>query len=253
MGNPAIAQAEAQQLMQQRGAYDPEAQQEILHEFTLVTTGDARKAARWAPIGKDKPMNDGMIWAVAVFGTLMQGIPVPPREGISPLEQLDALLPMLAGVITRIEQRAGGGGPQSVITPDELAGVSAVGQYLGGLIQMIAQDPAQKARVKQYGDVIGKLMNQVKAMAQRAQQQAQQQARQQQNGNGGDPSARAKIQATLLQASVKAKAAEQKNKQTMAHKQKEFIASQRRQDAETFAQIQREGLKTKAKLKSTRE
>ena len=241
MGNPAMAQAEAQQLMGWRGAYPPEAQNEILHEATLVVTGDARKAARWAPLGKGQGVTDAQRDAQAMFGTLMQGVPVPPKQGFSPIEQIETLLPLLAGVVVRCTKR------DNTATPDEAAGMGAVMQYIGQLIGQLASDPEQKQRVKQYSDGLGQLANQIKGLAQRGAEKAQSQ-----NG-GGNPELAAKMQATVITAKTKAAIAAQKAQQTARHKEKGFVAQQRREDAATFARIQRESAAQNGRMKSEEE
>ncbi len=239
MGNPAMAQAEAQQLMTWRGAYEPEAQNEILHEATQVVTGSWQKAKRWAPLGKDKVMPDGAAWAVAVFGTLMQGVPVPVRQGLSAIEQVDQLLPLLAGVIVKYEKR------DNTATADEAAGMGEVGQYIGQLLQQLSTDEQQKQYVKQKSDDLGKLMNQVKALAQRG---AEAKAKQ----NGGMNSEQSKAMAPMIMAHVKGKIAEGKAAQTQRHKEKAFTAEQRRKDAATFGEIQRQGVKA-SRMKASEE
>jgi hypothetical protein len=245
MGNPTLAEAKADQLMQIRAACDPTAQQEILHEKILVTTNDPRKAARWAPLGKGRGITDGARDAQAIFGTLMQGVPVPIREGLPVGDQVDALLPLYAGKIDQLTKR------DNMATPEEAQGLAEVNAYLTKLVEQMAQDPAQKAKVKEYMDSIGKLFNEVKGLAQRGQQHAQEQ-----NGNGGlTPEVQAKIHAIMATAAAKVKSTEIKDQQKQAHKEKGFIKEQRRKDADTFATIQRDAEKAKVqnRLKSMQE
>jgi hypothetical protein len=234
MGNPSLAEAKMQQLMQFRPAYDETAQKEILHEATIVLTGDPRKAARWVPLGKDKPMSDSVRDAQAVFGTLMQGVLIPPRDGLSDVEQIDTLLPLMAGVISRMERR------DNVGTPDEVQGLQTVAEYIGGLIQRIAPDKAKQQFVKQAGDALGKLMNQVKGLAQRGEQQRQQ------AGQGQDPQAMAKAQATMMQAQAKVQGKAMEGRQKLRQKRQEHTLEQRRKDAETYAEIGRKAALTRA-------
>lgn len=242
MGNPTIAQAAAQQLMAQRGAYDPTAQQEILHESTLVITGDARKAARWAPLGKGRGITEAQRDSMAMFGTLMTGVMIPVMEGLPVIDQIDAMIPLFASKIHMIEQR------DNVGKPDEITGLQSVYQYLGELINRLAQNPEEKQRVKKYMDDIGQLWNQVKGLAQRGQEAAQ---KSQQNGNGHDPAAIAKAQSTLMLAKVKAKTTIDKAKLTDKQKSESFVRDQRRQDAKALADIQREAVKTRMKSLSS--
>lgn len=248
MGNPSMAQAEAQQLFSARGSYGPQAQQEILHECTLAWTGDARKASRWAPLNGAKGINDATRDAQLAFGTLMQGVPLQPKPGFNPIEQIEVLLPMMAAVIMRIDKR------DSSATSDEIAGISSVAQYIYGLIQQLATDPEQQQKVAEYSKDMGNLMNDVKGIAQRGQEKAQAaaQAQAQQNGDGGvaaqvaalRATTEAKIQGIVEMAQAKIALAEKKAQSAQQMKDQEFVRGQRRKDAETFAGIQRDGVQT---------
>jgi len=234
MGNPTMATAEAQQLGEISPECDPTAQREILHERLLVITKDPRKAARWAPLGKDRGVTDGQRDSQYVFGTLIQGVPVPIKEGLSVIDQIEAMLPLFAGKIVLLENR------DNMATPDEASGLVEVNNYLEQLVQRLAQNPQEKQRVKQYSDSLGKLMNQVKGLSQRGQEHAQQQNM---NGEGQpDPNAIAKASTTHMMGKMKMDLAAEKAKQTQAEKEKGFVLDQRRKDAATHAQIQRDNL-----------
>lgn len=239
MGNPTLAEAKAQQLMQFRPAYDQTAQAEILHEFTLVQTGDPRKAARWAPIGKDRGMSDSVRDAQQIFGTLMQGIRLQPREGLSMVEQADELLQLLGVKVHLFTQR------NNMATPEEAMGLATVMQYINDCFTQIAQNPQNKGVAKQIGDAIGKLNNQIKGLAQRGQEAAQSQ-----NGNGGlTPEAQAKIHSLMATTAAKIKAKEMSDAQKRKQRSTEFVKEQRRKDAETFANIQRDHIQTVSKAR----
>lgn len=239
MGNPTVAQASAQQLMQNRMAYEPSAQQEILHEFTQVVTGDSRRAARWAPLGQVKDVTSGAQFVASIFGTLMQGVPVQTPEKISPTEQIDGLIPLYASKIAIIERR------DNVGKPDEIAGLQEVYQYLTGLVQRLEQDPEQKQKVKQYMDSIGQLENQVKGLAQRGEQAAKK--AQQGNGEGQpDPKAMGQALHAGRMAEIKEHTTMKKAVQSEKQKDDKFIRDQRRSDAGAFAEIQRTNEKARA-------
>ena len=245
-GNPTIAQAAVQQLMQNRMAYEPSAQQEILHEFTQVVTGDSRKAAEWAPTGQTKDVTGGEQYAQGIFGTLMNGVPVKAPEKISPVEQLDALIPMFGSKIALIERR------NNMATPDEIVGLQEVNAYVTGLVQRLAQDKEQQQRVKQYMDAIGQLMNQVKGLAQRGQEAAQK--AQQDNGNGGiDPAKMVAAQHAERMAALKEHATARKSAMNERQKGQQFVMEQRRQDAKAHSEIQRDELKANSRMKSFQE
>jgi hypothetical protein len=160
-GNQVLELAEASQLMQSRGAYGPDAQQDILHIYTAAVTKNPKLAQRLAPTGVDKAVSNGQSWASAIFGTLMQGTPVPMRSDINPIDQIKTLLGLTAGVVQKIMQGDNMG------TPDDIAGMSVVVNYITNLIQSLEQDPANNQLVKQFSDSLGKLTNIVKGFAQR--------------------------------------------------------------------------------------
>ncbi len=244
MGNPTMAMAAAQQLMAASAQFDATAQQEIKHEYIIAVTQDARKAARWAPLGGGRGVTDSTRDAQAMFGTLMHGVPVAPREELSAPEQIEALLPLLAGIIVRHETR------DNQANTDELAGMQNVVQYVATLIRSISADPTKKQQVKQYGDALGKLVNQIKGLAQRGQEAAQKQ-----NGNGMDPEAQAKIATLMATTQAKLHGKAMTDQMKLKQNSEKFVREERRKDASAFAQIQRDNslAKSKNRLKSTAE
>jgi hypothetical protein len=234
-GNPTVAHAAAQELMQNRMAYEPSAQQAILHEFTQIVTGDARKAAEWAPVGKVKDVTAGAEYISGVFGTLMQGVPVHPPEKISPIEQIEALIPLFAAKIAIIEKR------DNVGKPDEIMGLQNVYQYLTGLVQRLAADKEQQQRVKQYMDAIGQLENQVKGLSQRGAEAMKKQ--QQANGSQVDPKAMVAAGHAQRMANIKETAAQRKADREERQASDRHVREQRRLDAATHSDLQRGELK----------
>ena len=243
MGNPTVAQAASQQLMNIRPAYPPSAQQEILHEATLVITQDPRKAARWAPLGQDRDVTNGEEYVQGIFGTLLTGVPIRPVERFSPMEQIDALLPLFAGKIALIEKR------DNMARPDEVAGLQNVHDYLGGLIQRLAQDKAQRARVKKYTDDLGKLWNQVEGLAQRGAEAQKQAAQPGANGNGHSDAAKAQALLRQTNAKLQADAAKAKADEKLAASR--HIREERRKDAAAFSELQRQ--QTRSRMTATEE
>lgn len=231
MGNPVLARASAKELMEIRPLLSPQAQQEALHEIVLTFTNDPRKAARWVPLGR-MGITDASRDAQAMFGTLMQGVPVPPRQELNPIDQIDAMLPLLAGKIMVLTQR------DNMADREEWTGLTTVANYLQTLIQQLAQDPQEAQRVKQYGDSLGKLNNEIKALAQRGAEHAQQMQGQAQQ----DPVAEAKVQAIMMTTRAKLMAQQAKDKQKMQQASEAFIKGQRRDDAKAFGEIQRNNI-----------
>ena len=220
-GNKALELAIAQQLMEYRNLYDPEPQRDILRDVTLAITDDPGRATRLVP---DKPasVTDSVHDAQLAAGSLMLGLPVAIKTGMNHIDYVDSLLASMALIISNI-LKAGGVG-----TPDKVRGLQNMAAHTAAHIEIIAQDKAEKARVKQYMDQLGKLMNEVKAFAQRMQQQAQ-------AGNGGapgvDPKDIAKIQADQMKAEAKVKNTRESHAQRTVQRQIQF-EQQMKQDAQ---------------------
>lgn len=222
-GNPTMEQAMIQTLMQQRPAYDPTAQQEILHDFTVTVTGDPKKAARWVPLDKRRGVTDSQRDAEFAFAVLMQGVPVRMKEGLNQIDQIQTILGLMAGVVSRIEQTG------NMATAGEIAGLKMAAQYVGGFIQLMAQNPQEKQRTNQYMQSLSKLMNTVKGFEQRLAQEAQKKA-QEQNG-AAETQAKAQAEMMLAQNKIRISQAEAKNKIQIENAK--FQAEQRRKNMQT--------------------
>lgn len=206
-GNKTLEMAIAQQLMEYRNLYDPDSQRKILHDVTLAITDDPSRAEMLVP---DEPhkVTDSVHDAQLAAGTLMTGLPVSVKTGINHVEYVETLLADMGILIQQIG---------AVGTPEKITGLQNMAKHIADHIQIIAQDPKEKARVKRYGDMLGKMMNLVKAMAQRMQQA------QQANGNGGlDPKDAAKIAATNATAQAKIQNMRESHSQRTAQKRITF-------------------------------
>jgi hypothetical protein len=240
-GNRMMEVAIADKMMAQRAAYPPEAQSEILRMFAGSVTGDWRLATSWVP---DMPVvSDSMHDTEITFGALMSGSQVTPRPGLNPIEVVETMLKLIGGKVQQIMQSGGMG------TPQEVQGLQMAAQYTESFIQQLAQDESQKDRVKQYGDALGKMMNEVKGMAQR-QQQAAEKAQQQ---NGGDPKDAAKVQAMVLQAQTKAKLSSDSHAQKTAQRQLAFEAKERQSAQKHAADLMMETQKATLEIAKSRQ
>lgn len=249
-GNPTMAMAKANQLLQMRPMYPPTAQQEILHKATVVFAGP-REAAAWAPIDQKKTVSDAVTFAELAFGTLMTGTLIAYKEGLNPAEQIETLLALMAGKISGIMQQKGGMAEMS-----EVVGLETVAQYIGQAMQLLAMNDQEKQRVRQYGDSLSALLNELKGMKQRLLEQ-------QSKSNGQmDPAVMAKIQGGMLKTQVDAKIKEGKARQQMAHKEMSFRMDERRKDqqaigemaranAHTATQLQNEQMKAESEMNQT--
>lgn len=221
-GNKALELQIAQQLMQYRQLYDPDPQRQILRDVTLAITDDPGRAMALVPEQQNKvteSVHDAQLAAAALLTGIMMGL----KQGVNHQEYAATLLKVFQQQIQKIGRRGGVATPDELMGLQNLAGQTIQGQPIGGNgimshLQILAQDEEAKPLVKQLGDQLGKLMNEVKAFAQRLQEQ--QQKAQEQNGNGQmDPKDKAKIQATVVSAQVKAENARQSHAQRTAQRQ----------------------------------
>lgn len=224
-GNPMMAESEISTLMEWRPMFDPAAQQEILHEAVEVITRDPKRADRWVPLDKRRGVTDAERDAEFAFGTLMQGVPVRMKEGLNPIEQIETLLGLLAGVMAQIERNG------AMADAREIVGMQTTAAYVGKLVGQLAQDRNQKARVKAYSDSLGKLVNTIKGFSQRL-QEAQASAAQ-----NGDPTAAAKAQSQMMLATTKARINQAMATQKMRHKEAAFQQDQQIKQAQTASDL----------------
>jgi len=250
-GNNTMAFAIAESLMEHRHEFDPEPQRKILRDWTLILTDDPGRAADYVP--EQPQVTDSIHDTEIVFGTLMGGSAVTPKSGLNRIEVAGRMLQLMEAKVQQIMQSGGVG------TPKDLQGLQMCAQYTQAFISMMDQDKNEHSTAKAMAQALSKLMNNVRAMAQRQQEMAQQAA---QNGNGGlDPKDKAKIQAMQLQAQVKAENARASHADRTAQKRITFQEQtrQKRQDAafelrkkqaEAAIDLQKEQLKNRMKASS---
>ena len=224
-GNRTMEVAEATDLVNHLPLFDPNAQQEIKHDYVLAITGNYKKANRLAPLDAAPKVTDAVHDAQQSFGTLMLGVDMDPKEGINHPEQIETLLKMTAQVIQRINQTGGVGTPQDVI------GLQAVAKYIGKHIQILAQDKNNKAQVKTYTDALSNMMNMVRAFAQRQEEAAKQQQ------NNTNPETMVKIQGQIAELQSKIKINEAKSAQSLRHKELKFRQQMQHSDQKTASDI----------------
>lgn len=248
-GNKTMEMAISEQLLQMRNLYDPEPQRKILRDITLAITDDPARAQALVPDNPNQ-VSDSKFMASLAAGALMQGLPVPLKTGMNHIDYVETLLTDLASIVKKYQN--------SVPSGDVILGMQNVAQHIAQHIAIIAQDKAEKSRVKQYNDALGKLMNEVKAYAQRYVEQ-QQQAQAQ--GQGQDAETQAKIQAIKVMADAKAANTRESHAQRTAQraiqfemqqeqKQQEFLAQQQRDRAETHQELVHEDARTIVEIKN---
>lgn len=226
-GNKLLQLTQAKELMGVRNLFDPEPQREILRDFAMILTDDPAKAARLVPEEPVK-VSDSVHDAEMCMGTLMQGFPVSIKTGMNHIEYVETLLKDMVAVVLLAKQR----GPK----PEEISGLQNVAQHVQQHIEIIAQDKNEKQRVKQYGDALGQIMNEVKGMAQRLMES------QQQVGQGQpqmDPKDMAKVQAMMLQAKTKAQLAQMSHAARTSQKHASWELEERRKNEAHQLEMQR--------------
>ena len=233
-GNKQLEIAQAQQLYQVRVDLSAPAQAEVMHDLVLAVTDDPKRANRLAPLDGAPKVTDTTHDTELVFGTLMGGRQVTPKPGLNPIEVCDTMIAELEAEVQKIMQSGGMG------TPQDLQGFSLAGKYVGSFVQMLDKDKMQKPRVKQYSDRMGKIMNEVKAFAQR-QQEAQKAAQQQ---GAQDPEAMAKLQMDAASAKQKLAIDAAKHQQKMQHKNMEFSSNQKRRNLEVMGDQKRKNIES---------
>ncbi len=212
-GSKQLELAAADKLMSVRQFMEPSAQSRTLHKLVLAVTDSAAEADQLAPV-KPTKVTDSVFDAALAWGTLMTGVPMPVKEGDSHREVIETLLRMMTMRVQQIMQSGGVG------TPQDVAGLVNAGTYVQQHIQLLAQDESEQQRVKQYGDVLGKIGNEVKGFAQRQQEAAAQQ------GNGADPETQAKVQAIAATTQAKVQAKQVADQQKLAQKDAAFWQKQ---------------------------
>jgi hypothetical protein len=165
------------------------------------------------------------------FGALMIGGQVSIKAGLNAIEVCARMLQLMQQKVQEIMKTGGVG------TPQDVQGLARCDQYVRGYMKILEADPQQQQHVKQLGDVLGKVMNLVKAMAQRQQQAAKARAAQAQAGNGGADAA--KIKATAMQAKAKIEQGKQSHAAKTAQRQITFEREEQRREQEHQAEMRR--------------
>ncbi len=228
-GNKTLEMAQADRLMAVRNLLDPEAAREVLHVYVETNTDDAQMAERLVPMTK-KQTSDSTHDAQIVAGTLLMGLPVAMKSGINHIEYAEALMTSMAAVLKRVQAEG------DSTEMKEVAGLMNLGQHIEQHIGIIAQDKGEAQRVKKYSDALGKMMNLVKALQQRAMEKMQSQ-----NGQAQiTPEAQSKIMSSQIMAQSSAKIKEQSAAQKRSHKERDFLANQARKDVQTQADLHRQ-------------
>jgi hypothetical protein len=235
-GNKSQEMMIAEWLMSNRPAFDPDSQRVILRDATLAVTDNPDKA--WTLVPEEPEVSDSVHDAQLAASGLLMGLPSAFKSGVNHQEYAAALIGSLSSQVQKINQRGGVPTPDELNGMQNLAGQSIQGQEIKGNgiaahIKALEGDEEMKQQAKKLNDIFGKLMNQVRAFAQRLQEAMQKQ--QQQNGNGQpDAKTMAKIQADQMAAQQKMQERKTAHAQRTAQRQIQF-EQQMKQDKEQHA------------------
>lgn len=237
-GNKILELAMTKELMAVRPAYPPQAQTEILRDFTLALTDDPDKATRWVP-AEPQPPSSSAIHANVVFGTLMDGGEVILPEGINLDEYAQVLLVMLAKQLEMIGQSG------AVPSVDKVMGLQQTGRHIGEVLQQLEQDPAKE-------QIIGEAMAQLQQMMQQIAQLADSALEQQQAGAGGNQELQAKLYEKKALADAQADVIRGKGELQREQKQASFEQKQTQNLVKLQADLEEKDYKTAQELRSKR-
>lgn len=194
-GDRTLELAEANQLLTvlpQLQSLNPDAPRIIMRRYVGAVSNDAL-ADELIPDTKGAA-SDSVHDAQLVFAALMSGVPVAPKKGADAREQVGVIVQLMQSKAQQIEQTDGMG------TPQDIQGLMMATGYAQTLMQQLATNKGNEQFLKQSQDVIGNVMNMVKAFAQRQQEKQQALA----DAQSQDPVAQAKIQIEAQRAQFQA-------------------------------------------------
>lgn len=240
-GNQTIEMQVSQALMEALAGFAPESQTVIRRDFVLALTKSPAKALELVP---DAPQHAS--FSTDKAGTdvakMLTGVPVEDLPGQNEIEYTVAQLKLLG-------MRVQAGMKRGMVDPKELQGLQAIAQNIAKHIQIIAKDKEQKALVKKLGDALGKLVNEIKAFAQRLEQMQKKQQEQAQQQNGHDPKTMAKVQEMKLTGAAKREEKARADAQKLAQKQVSFEQDLRNEQVEHHANIAKLDIETAANVR----
>jgi len=230
-GDQTLAIQEVTQLMGVSAKLDPDAQRTVLRKFIAVVTRNFDLAAQLVP-EKPNAASDGTKAAEDVFATAMLGLPIVLRQGIEHRDYVETWLGLMNGVIDGIMQQ------DEMGTPDQVVGLTVAAQNVEQHIAILAEDPINKEFVTAANKALGKMMNDVRAFAQR--QQQKQQAEQAAQQDQGPQIEIAKAKANIAIAEEKLKINQATAQQKMQLTEAETVQRMKQSEAEHQQKLQQQ-------------
>lgn len=212
-GNQMLEQQIAQQLMQFRPLFDPDAQRLILRKATMAITSDPDLTDALVP-DKPNPVTDTVADAQRAASTLFLGMHVDPRPGENHQEVAKTIMGELALLLARYQK----------VQPsmEDIAGMQNMALFVQQQLQLLSQDKEALPLVKNLNADLQQMMKQVGMMAKAIEAKMQDQAAQQPPGNAEAAAeaatTAAKLQAIKVQADAKAANARESHAQRTAER-----------------------------------
>jgi hypothetical protein len=215
------------------------------HLSVEAATDQPDLADQMAPLGEKTPISNSTNVAQLATERLLRGLPFEAPKDVIYEDYVLVWLKDMGLTIKKIMDRGG------TATPDELAGLWNIGKHIDEFLKIMASNPDEKEKVRQYEDAFGQLMNHVKGLAQQLEQSMQ---KQQAEGAAPqqDPAAAGKLQSMMMQAKAKADTLTATAALKEQHKDQQFQADEARKDLQTQAQIERTGAITRHDLMADR-
>lgn len=240
-GNQMLELAAAQQLMQWRAAYAPDAQQRILKKATLAVITDPEETELLVP--SEPAVSATRHDAAVAYGSLAAGAIIPKWPASANLLETAEVLIGELGANVQNALKMGG-----MVSMDKFMGFQNVQVHIANLLGLLTQDQSIKDRVKQLAQLSGKLANQIKAFGQRIAQRMK--AGGEAGGDGKAAEAQAKVQSMMMQAKVKADNTRESHAQRTAQRQVQFELEQAREDQRLQRELQRDVARSGAEAAS---
>ncbi len=229
-GNKVLEMAIVQFLQGIRKNLGPDAQRKVDHLSIVSATDQPALAEDLAPIAGQKKLSQSTMSASESTTRIMAGLDFFPTDEMVPEDYVQVWLHDMGTIISQIQQSGGVGDPQ------KLMGLGNLEKYTKQFLDQMATNEDDKPKVKQYQDILGQMMNHVKAFGQRLQEQM---AKQQQ-GNGAQASDAAKAQNIILQGRLKQQNSAQSHALKTAQSQAKFELQEQLEDRKANADIRRE-------------
>lgn len=238
-GNKTLELAQARSLMEIKPQLDPTAQRVVLRQYVLAIADDPDLADRLVPEEEVK-VTPSSHSAQMAFGALMADGEVSVPGDVNRIIYVEALFSSLLGAVQDAQMLEKEG---ELPSGQQIVGFVNVMKHLQENVAVIAQDPKQSVRVKQYSDIMAKIARLVAGYGQRLDEKKRSEQQ--------DSADAAKAAVMWFEAQTKAKIAEGDAVQRRKHKELQFRQDAQQKVAKTQLDLQADRAKTQAEVEST--